>query len=307
MFRAKTAFLFPGHGVQHSGMGRWLYEHCEEFRDLLTEIQHALPFSYSLENLLTGENPLLNSDECAAQVAVYVVNAGYDLFLKKNGIAPAITYGYSSGIYSSVCSSGSISVIQGVRLVLGAFDCMQSVIPANSAGMIAITGLTLAAVQEIVSESGDLGPITVANINSDRQFFLSGKKEALDNAFSSAHRPGLLNIRWLPVSIPYHSPLLAPAVGKFRQLVASIELKKPDIPLLSGDDGSVVQDCDPIRELLINQLVNPVDFPNCLETLLNLRINDFWEVGPGDFLYKLLRRQQRVKRIFQARTWTENH
>ncbi|MBN2382614.1 ACP S-malonyltransferase [bacterium] len=303
MTESDVAFLFPGYGVQTAGMGQWLFRHCDFFPGMIRDIQHSLDVPYALEPLLTSDTSWPDHDELAAQIAIYLVNAGYDRALHNYKIRPSIVYGYSSGIYSALSCCGAVSLRDGLGLVCEAYRCMKVGMAGHKAGMLAITGLVLPIVQEIMAEAEKYGVVVIANTNSDRQFFLSGDYQALEVAYEKARRPGLLNIRWLPVSIPYHSPLLQSAAAQFNTYIRKIELLEPDIPLVCGSNGAVLDRVDQIRELLVKQLVDPVDFPRSLASLLERDVTDFWEVGHGSFLAKLLRREQRVRHIFQAEDW----
>lgn len=300
-----VAFLFPGQGVQYPSMGSLLYQYVPRFSNLIDELDDEIKFDFSSNDLLLSTDENVFSDEVRIQIAVFLVNAGYDFALKERKIFPNAVYGYSSGIYSAICSSEAISFSDSLFITQKAGEILIEKIKDNQTGMIAITGLREKQVKQIIEQAKDVGSIAIANINSDRQFFLSGEKSALEKSIILARQPGLLNVRWLPVSVPYHCSLIKEAAFEFSKILDNIVIKKPKVPIVDGSNGNFITTSEGIKDLLKHQLVEVVNFPVSISNMISNGITEFWEVGPNSFLFKLLRRERRVKTIKLANEWLQ--
>jgi [acyl-carrier-protein] S-malonyltransferase len=306
-FTINQGFLFPGHGTQKPGMGRFLLDRFSWFSSLLEELKAG---DYGIEDITEylRSSAATELDEVSAQVAIHLVNLGYDRALKEAGISPGITCGYSSGIYSAIYSSGAIDLETSLFLVRSAgqlmIDCVQS--SGREMGMIAVTGLTRERIDEVISKLRKGGFVSLANVNSPRQFYLSGERKCLEAAMELCRQPGLLTLRQLPVSVPYHSELIAPAALKFAGVVNSISIRDPKLPVIVGSDGSIADTAAGIKQLLRRQLMDSVDFPRCIDTLVESDMTHLWEVGEGNFLSKLLRQNPRAATVVLVKDWLTN-
>lgn len=299
------AFLFPGHGVQEKDMGKAIYSSFRPFVENVRALDNAHIVPFNLEEVIHSGSESVFSDEVISQVMIFVVNAGYDLVLRHSGIQPSFVYGYSSGIYSAFVASGALSLADGLKLVYQAGKLMTEYLPEGQFGMIAVTGLRHEVIEGIIAQCESFGTITIANTNSDRQFFLSGDRETLVKAMTLCRQPGLLNVRFIPVHIPYHSPIVQEAATMFSKIVDQIHINDPHIPAIEGATGTVIRRGTGVSRVLMKQLVAPVNFPLCVETLLKLGVQEFWEVGYSSFLKQLLRRYRQVEKIYEAKTWFE--
>lgn len=305
-----SAFLFPGHGTQRAGMGRSLYDSNRSFRSLIDSLARydGNPYGGAISFLLAGRegDPAISATggdcdgELTGQLAIYLLNAGYDMALREKDIQPAHAYGYSSGIYSAVACSGAISFEEGLRLTGWAWEAMIATLTDRPTGMITVTGLRPDLIETLLADQLTAGEVSVANINSERQVYLSGYRDSLTEAMGVLRQPGLLNMQWLTVSIPYHSALIARAADAFSTRVASVTLTDAVIPLIDGCTGQLVQSRADIGSLLRSQLVQQVNVPACCDRLHQLNPSTLWEVGGGSFLQRLFRFNRRLPDVVSA-------
>ncbi|MDP3048701.1 MAG: ACP S-malonyltransferase [Thermodesulfovibrionales bacterium] len=285
----KLAFVFPGQGSQHVGMGKNLYENFDEVKTLYKEASDAL--GYDIADLsFNGPAEELNkthrTQPCllAASMAAYTV-------LKAKKVKPSVVSGHSLGEYSALVASSVFSFRDAVKLTEKRGQLMQQAVPEGKGLMAAILGLDKDKVNEICSSvrSGYAAP---ANYNCPGQIVISGEKEAIEEAMKLAKDAGAKRAIPLAVSAPSHCALMENASRALSEFLSlkNIEMNAPRIPVVSNADAIFLDTVDSIKASLVKQLCHPVLWEDSIRITFQSGIKVFIEVGPCKVLSGLIKR-----------------
>lgn len=284
----KLAFVFPGQGSQYVGMGKDLYENFEEVKTLYNEASDAL--GYDVANLsFNGPAEELNktyrTQPCllAASMAAHTV-------LKKD-IKPSVAAGHSLGEYSALVASAVLPFRDAVRLTEKRGQLMQQAVPEGKGLMAAIIGLGKEKVNDICL-SVRSGYVAPANYNCPGQIVIAGETIAVEEAMKLAKDEGAKRVMPLGVSVPSHCKLMVDASNKLAEFLFldNIEMKNPEVPIVSNADAIFLSTVDGIKASLVRQLNSPVLWEDSVKTIVESGINVFIEVGPGKVLSGLIKR-----------------
>lgn len=289
----ETVLVFPGQGSQKVGMGRaWAEESTaarrtfEEADELLGEPLSRLMWEGPEEDLTLTAN---------TQPAILTVSTAIHRALAERGIdlAPVAVAGHSLGEYSALVAAGSLDFAAALALVRRRGELMQRAVPAGHGAMAAILGLDRDAVSSLVAEAaaaGD-GVVTVANDNSPGQTVIAGDAAAVERAIALATDRGARRATLLPVSAPFHSPLMAPAREGMTPYLAAAEIGDAVVPVVVNVDARAVTRGDELRDALVRQIDSPVRWVESVELAArDFAADTFVEIGPGSVLTGLVRR-----------------
>jgi [acyl-carrier-protein] S-malonyltransferase len=197
-------------------------------------------------------------------------------------LRPDVVAGHSLGEYGAAYAAGCFDFETGLWLVARRDRFLAEAAEDKPGGMVAILKADPAEVEEVVSNSE--GSV-VANYNSPRQTVVSGLRGALGDAVSKIRGRAVQ----LNVSFAAHSPYVATAGEKMREVLDSVEFRRPEVPVVSAIDGRVLETADAVREALKSQMVAPVRWVRVVETLARLRVEEWIELGGGGVLTRMLR------------------
>ncbi len=287
----KVAWLFPGQGSQAVGMGVALAEAEPAARAVLQEADAALGFS--LSKLMAGgpEETLRLTEHTQPAIlthSIMVVQAWAQRLPK-----PDFAAGHSLGEYSALVALGALSFEDAVRTVRERGRAMQVAVPVGVGAMAALLGMSLADVEASCAEAAaSTGKIVVpANFNGPGQIVIAGHAEAVEAALEAAKARGGRKALRLPVSAPFHSPLMEPAKAHMEPILRGLAFRPPSCPLVNNVDATSVSDPDALRDGLIRQIPGAVRWQATVELLLNQGVTIFLELGPGKVLAGLAKRQ----------------
>ena len=289
------AFVFPGQGSQAVGMGKALADAMPVARHLLEEVDEAL--SQNLTRLMfEGPEEVLVLTE-NAQPALMAVSLATVRVLEDAGMdltkAVAFVAGHSLGEYSALAAARAIDVAGTARLLKIRGQAMQRAVPVGAGAMAAILGMGLEDALGVVAEAADGEVCVVANDNGGGQVVVSGNKAAVERAIGVAREKGAKRGMLLPVSAPFHSPLMAPAAETMAEALADIDIRAPDVPLVANVTASGVTDPGQIRHLLVDQVTSMVRWRESVLYLRDHHVDKLVELGPGKVLTGLTRRIDR--------------
>ncbi|MCG8463084.1 MAG: ACP S-malonyltransferase [Holophagales bacterium] len=287
------AFLFPGQGSQSVGMGRDWADASPAARRTFEEADDALGFALSgLCWQGPAEELVLTANTQPAILACSI--AMYRALAERFEVAPTLVAGHSLGEYSAHVAAGTLELGDALRLVRRRGELMQEAVPVGEGAMAAILGLDAAALAEVVAAvDGEGSRVVLANLNSPRQIVIAGHAAAVDRAIEGATAAGAKTAKKLPVSAPFHSPLMAPARERLTPDLEAAPFVDPPVPVITNIDAAAVSSGRAARDALIRQVDGPVRWVECIEAARGRGVATFLEVGPGKVLTGLGKRIDR--------------
>ncbi len=289
---AKYAFLFPGQGSQYVGMGKDLKDNFKVAADVFAEADEALGESLSKLCFEGPEDDLkltMNTQPAILTVSV----AALRVLQQESDITPEVVAGHSLGEFSALVASGTLKFADAVRIVRKRGTFMQEAVPVGVGGMAAVLGMDTAAVEKICEESAQGQFVAPANYNAPGQIVISGHTEAVKRAAEKAEAEGAKRVVILAVSAPFHSKLMKPAADRLGEALKSIEIGDLNIPVLSNVEADFYPSKDAVRQLLTQQVNNPVRWIEEMEKMIQAGIDNALELGPGKVLCGLMRKISR--------------
>ena len=283
----KTAFLFPGQGSQYAGMGKSLAENFEAARQSFEQADDAVGFSLSKLCFEGPEEELKLTEN--TQPALLAVSVAALRVLRAEVGAPDYVAGHSLGEYSALVAAGSLDFADALRLVRKRGKYMQEAVPAGVGAMAALLKLSGGKLDAILAEAAQGEIVTVANINSPDQIVIAGHKGAVERAMELAKAAGAKRAIALPVSAPFHCPLMQPAQQRLRADLDATEFRDLEMPLINNWQAAEVRTGSEAREGLYQQVPNSVRWVESMERLAANGVDRWFEVGAGTVLAGLLR------------------
>ncbi len=288
---SKLAFIFPGQGSQHPGMGRDLTEKFQPARAAFEHADAATGFKLS-ELCFNGPEEDLQLT-MNTQPAILAVSVAAYLVLLEHGIKPDFVAGHSLGEYSALVAAEALSFPDALKLVRRRGELMQEAVPVGVGAMAAILGIDAEQVTEacaVASQSiGQGQSCAPANFNSPSQIVIAGHKEAVERAVEECKARGAKRAMMLKVSAPFHSSLMLPAQEQMTEPLNAATFHDLSFPIVNNVDAAMVTSGATSREALIRQISAPVRWTDSVLKLLAEGIETFVEVGPGKVLSGLVK------------------
>jgi [acyl-carrier-protein] S-malonyltransferase len=289
------AFVFPGQGSQAVGMGRALAEAFPVARQTFEEVDDALKQKLSRLMFEGPETDLVLTENAQpalmavsqAVLKVLETEGGWRLSAKARFVA-----GHSLGEYSALAAAGSLTLADAARLLKLRGQAMQKAVPVGLGAMAALIGLDLTQAQSIAEAAAkETGLIcAAANDNAPGQVVVSGHKEAVERAIALAAEQGAKRSVMLPVSAPFHCPLMKPAADAMGEALEKSDLQVPAVPLIANVTAAPVSDPETIRKQLVDQVTGTVRWRESIETMKSEGVTRIFELGAGKVLAGLTKR-----------------
>lgn len=289
----KIGLIFPGQGSQYVGMGKDLYDHFPVARQVFQEAQETLGFDLATICFSGPEEELRLT--AITQPAVLTVSvAAWRVMQKEGEINPLAAAGHSLGEYGALVAAGALPFAEAIRLVHLRGKFMQEAVPVGEGAMAALLSMSPQEVEAICAEAAQGEVLSPANYNSPGQIVIAGHKRAVERAIAIvSQKPGKKAVP-LPVSAPFHCPLMKPAGERLKEVLAQISFADLQFPVLANAEANFYPGKEAIKELLVKQVDHPVRWEECMQKLIATGVEMVWEVGPGKVLTGLLRRINRV-------------
>ena len=281
------AFIFPGQGSQSVGMGKALAEASNVARHVLEEVDDALGQKLSA---LMAEGP--QDALTLTENAQPAIMANAVAVLRVSGIdinKASFVAGHSLGEYSALCAAGTFDLATTAKLLKRRGRAMQAAVPVGEGAMAALLGLGLEAAQAVAAEAAQGEVCTVANDNDPSQVVVSGHKSAVERALDIAKAKGAKRALLLPVSAPFHCPLMQPAADEMAQALAEAKMKSPAVAVFANVTAAPVDDPEEIRRLLVEQVTGMVRWRESVAAMVEAGVDHFVEFG-GKVLGPMVKR-----------------
>lgn len=289
-----VAFVFPGQGSQAIGMGRAFIEGFSPSRQVMEEVDDAL--KQKLTNLiLEGSQEELTLTE-NAQPALLAISMAVLKTLEHETGKPIsqlakFVAGHSLGEYSALCAAGVFSLSDAVRLVKLRGQAMQKAVPIGQGSMAAILGLEIDQVEDLLADYTLPSHLClVANDNSPGQVVVSGHTAAVQEVIEKATAAGAKRALLLPVSAPFHSPLMQPAAIVMQEALLKANLQEPQAEVIANVTAMPIQGKEFIIERLVQQVTGRVRWRESIQNLAQLGCQHTVEIGSGKVLTGLNKR-----------------
>lgn len=277
--------FFPGQGAQAPGMGKDLYDNSQAARLVFEEASEGagldvakLCFDSDKETLSRTEN---------SQIAIFTHSMAALAALTEAGVTFKAAAGFSLGEYTALAAAGVVSLADGVKIVSMRGKLMQQAADAIDGGMAAILGLDDAKIEQACAavKSGLVRPV---NYNCPGQLVCAGEKSQIE-AFCQKVEEAGGRAKMLAVSGGFHSPFMESASDALREVLAGEELREPKVPVYANFHAKPYT-LGSAKELLVQQVKNPVRWQETVEALSALGVDTFIECGPGKTLSGLIRK-----------------
>ena len=293
--------IFPGQGSQIIGMGKEFYDNFTYVKQYFLQADEFLRKDLS-GIILNGPKELLDQTE-NTQPAIFLVSYSIYKVIEnetKFNIKDANFYaGHSLGEYSALCCAESISFEQTLNLLNHRGKSMQNAVPKGEGGMLAVLGIQIDELNKIIDENSNKFQCYIANDNSTGQVVLSGSSESIESISNLLFQKKVKFIK-LPVSAPFHCPLMTKATQEMKDIILETEFKKPKINIISNVDARPQNKPEIIKNLLIQQIENPVKWRESVNYMINSGVKKFVEIGPGKVLSGLIKRIDRNVKLNQV-------
>ena len=290
------AATFPGQGSQSVGMLSDLSSVCREVRDTFAEASDAL--GHDLWTLVReGPEQRLNATEQTQPAMLAAGVAAWRCWEARGGSRPGIAAGHSLGEYSALVAFGALGFADAIRTVAARGRFMQEAVPEGEGGIAAIIGLdddTVVALCERICAEEGLGHVSAVNYNAPGQVAIAGTSPAVDVAIGEARAAGARRAIRLPMSVPVHCSLMAPAIARLEAVLAAVRIEPPAVPVLHNVDVATRASGAAVRSALSAQLARPVRWRRTVIAMRDRGAATMVEFGPGRVLTGLVRRIDRA-------------
>jgi [acyl-carrier-protein] S-malonyltransferase len=276
------AFVFPGQGSQKVGMGAELAEASPAAREVFEEVDDAVGQKLSAI-MREGPDDVLTLTENAQPAIMANAIAVLRVLEKEGGIALAdkadFVAGHSLGEYTALCASGAFSLADTARLLKLRGTAMQAAVPVGVGAMCALLGADIEKATKLAEAAAEGEICTVANDNDPAQVVLSGHKSAIERAIAMVKLFDIKRGMALPVSAPFHCPLMQPAADAMAEALEKTQPGTLRVALFANVTAAIVTDPDVVRRLLVEQVTGRVRWRESAIAMKDAGVENFVELG----------------------------
>ena len=285
------SLVFPGQGSQTVGMAREFYQNFDLVKKLFNQADETLGIKLS-QTILEGPKEDLDMTE-NTQPAIFLV--GYSIYqvaireFNLNLNEATFAAGHSLGEYTALSCLGSLKFSEGLKILKIRGKSMQNSVPVGEGGMIAVIGAKIEELDKIILENTNNFNCYVANDNTNGQVVVSGKTDQLKKFMDILKEKKIKNIK-LPVSAPFHCPLMNKASEIMSEEIQKLDIKMPKIKILSNVNAKEIKNVSDLKKLLISQIESRVRWREIINSIIHNNCNNFIEIGPGKVLSGMIKR-----------------
>lgn len=286
------AFLFPGQGSQSVGMGKALADASGAAKELFQEVDEALS-QHLFRIMVEGPDSDLTLTENAQPAIMANAIATLRVMQKEGGFSLAdkgdYVAGHSLGEYSALCAAEAFDIGTSARLLKLRGQAMQAAVPVGEGAMAALLGADIDKAQALADAAAQGEVCTVANDNDPTQVVISGHRGAIERAVAMVKDHGIKRGVLLPVSAPFHCPLMQPAAEAMEAALANAAINAPLLPVYANVLAAPIADGEEIKARLVEQVTGRVRWRESVAAMWDAGVTDFVEVG-GKVLGPMVKR-----------------
>jgi len=257
-------------------------------KQIFEEADDALHFSISAL-CFKGPEEALKLTENTQPAVLTTSIATLKVLQAEKGIAPQLTAGHSLGEYSALVASGALTFSEAVKMVRLRGKFMQEAVPVGEGAMAAVLGMEREQVERLCEEISSGEVLTPANFNCPGQIVIAGHSKAVERAIERIKQEGKKAVL-LPVSAPFHSPLMKPAGERLKKALEEISVGDLKVPVVTNVEAEINTLKDRVKGLLVAQVSSPVRWEESMRKIIEKRIEQVLEIGPGKVLSGLMKR-----------------
>jgi [acyl-carrier-protein] S-malonyltransferase len=286
------AFIFPGQGSQAVGMGKALASASAVAREVFQEVDDAL--GQNLFKLMCDgpDDQLMLTENAQAAIMANAI-ATLRVLEREGGVTLSekadFVAGHSLGEYSALCAAGALGLSTTAKLLKLRGQAMQAAVPVGVGAMAALLGADIEKAESLAKAAAQGEACTVANDNDPSQVVISGHKDAIDRAIELVKDHGIKRGILLPVSAPFHCPLMQPAADQMAQALGETAIGAPFVPVFANVTAAPVSDAAVIRDLLVQQITGRVRWRESAIAMAAAGVSHFYEFG-GKVLSPMVKR-----------------
>lgn len=285
------SLVFPGQGSQTVGMARDFYQNFDLVKKLFNQADEILGIKIS-QTILEGPKENLDMTE-NTQPAIFLVGYSiYQVAIKEFNLnlnEATFAAGHSLGEYTALSCLGSLKFSDGLKILKIRGKSMQNSVSVGEGGMIAVIGVKIEELDKIILDNTNNFNCYIANDNTNGQVVVSGKTDQLKKFMEILKENKIKSIK-LPVSAPFHCPLMNKASKIMSEEIKKLDLKMPKIKILSNVNAKEVTNVSDLKKLLISQIESRVRWREIINSIINNNCNNFIEIGPGKVLSGMIKR-----------------
>jgi len=283
-----TAFIFPGQGSQHIGMGKVFYDNFPVARQVFQEADDSLHFALSTLCFQGPEDALKLTENTQPAILTTSV-AALRVLQSETGLDAELAAGHSLGEYSALVAAGALAFPDAVKIVRLRGRFMQEAVPVGEGAMAAVLGLERKDVEAVCEQASAGEVLSPANFNCPGQIAIAGHSKAVQRAIEKIKEMGKKAVL-LPVSAPFHSPLMKPAGVRLEKELEPIPVSDLKIPVITNVEAQFNTSKDRVKGLLVAQVSSPVRWEESMRAVIDHGIERVLEIGPGKVLSGLMKR-----------------
>ena len=286
------AFLFPGQGSQSVGMGKALAEASPAAKELFQEVDDALK-QHLFRIMVEGPESDLTLTENAQPAIMANALATLRVMQKEGGFSLAekgdFVAGHSLGEYSALCAAEAFDIGTTAKLLKLRGRAMQAAVPVGEGAMAALLGADIEKALGLAEAAAQGEVCTVANDNDPTQVVISGHRGAIERAVALVKDHGIKRGVLLPVSAPFHCPLMQPAAEAMEEALGKAAINTPLLPVYANVLASAIADPEEIKLRLVEQVTGRVRWRESVAAMWDAGVTEFVELG-GKVLGPMVKR-----------------